>query len=70
MESFGAGVSQTCLGENFFGQGLSDLVDVGLDTSFLQASLLSFSKLSDVAVQGVLLLMVSSAIWSRFSKSW
>lgn len=47
-------MAQTCLGEDFLREGFRDLVDVGIDTSFLQAGLLSFSELGNVAVQGVL----------------
>jgi hypothetical protein len=36
-------------------EGLGDLVDIGLDTGFLETSLLRLGKFSDVAVQRILL---------------
>lgn len=42
------------LGEDFFGEGLGDLVDVGFDAGLLQTSLLSLGHGLDVAVHGVL----------------
>lgn len=45
---------KTDLGEDFFGKSLCDLVDVGLNASLGQASLLSLCESLDVAIHGVL----------------
>jgi len=42
------------LGQDLLGEGLGDLVNIGLDTSLLETGLLSFGELLDVAIHGVL----------------
>jgi hypothetical protein len=56
-------VGRRYLGENVLGQGLCDLIDIGLDAGLGQASLLGFGEGLDVAVHGVLERTKSQPWW-------